>query len=66
VEGGTTLSSSSAPDSDPVQAALARMPEVYRQVFEAIEGGATVPEVTSRFNVTPRAVDNLKPMGIIG
>ncbi|MCE5310432.1 MAG: zeta toxin family protein [Acidobacteriales bacterium] len=53
------LWSSPSSDSDPVQIALAKMPPIYREVFEAIEGGASVTEVTGRFNITPRAVDNI-------
>lgn len=55
----STLGSSPSPESDPVQVALAKMPEIYRQVFEAIEGGASVTEVTGKFKVTPRGADNI-------
>lgn len=54
-----TLGSSPSPESDPAQVALAKMPPIYRKVFEAVNRGDAVEKVASEFNITPRAVENI-------
>lgn len=60
---GQALFSSPAPDPTPdeaaIQAALGSLPPIFRQVFEAINNGATQPEIAKRFNLTDRAVTNI-------
>jgi DNA-directed RNA polymerase specialized sigma24 family protein len=58
-----SLLSSPSPDPTPdeaaIQAALGSLPPIFRQVFEAINNGATQPEIAQRFNLTDRAVTNI-------
>lgn len=59
----TALGSSPSPEpsSEAVQEALAKMPPIYRNVFTAINDGATPEEVMKRFPQvkTTRAVENI-------
>lgn len=60
--GAPALASSPTPSPDApaaVDAALAVMPPIYRQVFEAVNGGATPAQVTNRFRITEKAVENI-------
>lgn len=57
---GMALFASPSPESNSaVNEALAKMPPIYRQVFEAVSSGATPAEVMKRFDLTDRAVTNI-------
>lgn len=53
------LFSSPTDNASAVDEALAKMPPIYRQVFEAVSKGAAESTVAKRFNVTPKAVTNI-------
>jgi len=56
----TALAASPAPEtSDAVQSALDKMPAIYRQVFTAVNEGATPEEVMKRFDLSEKAVTNI-------
>lgn len=56
----SSLAASPSPDtSAAVQQALEKMPPIYRQVFEAVNAGATEADVMARFNISPTAVTNI-------
>lgn len=49
----------SAPENDPFQLALAKMPPIYGEVFRAVEAGMSPEDVAAKFNVTSKAVTNI-------
>lgn len=55
---GTALGASPAPQVA-VDAALEKLPPIYRSVFEAVSGGATEADIAKKFSITPRAVENI-------
>jgi len=44
---------------DAIKQALAKLPPVYRGVFEAVQSGLSTPEVMERFKVNEKAVGNI-------
>lgn len=57
---GERLGSSPTPESSAaIQAALAKMPPIYRKVFEAVNSGSSAEEVMSQFNLSAKAVENI-------
>jgi hypothetical protein len=60
IKGKSSLGSSPEPEmSDAVKQSLAKMPPVYRGVFEAVNSGMLVPEVMAKFKVNEKAVGNI-------
>ena len=55
----STLGSSPSPESSAVQEALAKMPPLFRKVFEDIEAGDSPAVVMKRHGITERAVTNI-------
>lgn len=58
-ENPSTLGSSPSPESSAVQEALAKMPPLFRKVFEDIEAGDSPAVVMKRHGITERAVTNI-------